>query len=163
MDLIFKNVTKYSKEVYREFLRFHTEKNYKKYLIYALAILMGLVYIITFNAVRQKWTIIIEIIVLTIIAVCYMIFSQKKIIKDEMKSSKIKNEEIFEFEFFNEYIVIKNNGRKEKFEYKKICKIYETKTFFYLYINKNDAFLLSKDGFIEGNINNFKGFITNKK
>ena len=163
MELKFKNVTKYSKQVYDEFLRFHTQRNINKYVLYTCLVILGLVYAITYNAAKGKWINMCAIILIAILFIIYRIYSQKIIIKNESKSDKIKNEEEFEFYFYDELIIIKKNQEEDKIKYKKIYKIFETKKYFYLYVNKNDALLLSKKGFLLGNSEKFKEFITNKR
>lgn len=47
-------------------------------------------------------------------------------------------------------------------KYYKLYKIYETKTFFYLYIDNDHAFLINKSGFVRGLSDDFSKFINKK-
>ena len=49
-----------------------------------------------------------------------------------------------------------------KFNYYKLYKVFETEHYFYLYINKNYSFVLSKDGFNIGSSKDFYKFIKRK-
>ena len=44
----------------------------------------------------------------------------------------------------------------------KLHKVFETKEYFYLYVNEDTAFLVSKNGFKLGNSNDFSEFIKKK-
>ena len=46
-----------------------------------------------------------------------------------------------------------------KVSYWKIYKLFETDEFFYIYIDKNHAFLLKKDKFSIGNVDDFNIFL----
>ena len=102
------------------------------------------------------------IIASIIIFASYRVFSQKNIVDNEMKSEKIKNEEEFEFIFYDEIIVVKKNQEEERIKYRKICKVFENRGYFYLYVNKNDALILNKKGFSYGNVEKFKEFVLKK-
>lgn len=66
------------------------------------------------------------------------------------------------YSFYDKYIQITNSKDDIKLNYYKLYKIFETKNYFYLYINKNYSFVLSKDGFSIGSPNNFCKFIKKK-
>lgn len=159
MELKYKNITKYSKKVYDEFLKFHTKKYFGKYIICTGIVVAALIYMAIFNAINKKWTTMYVMIIIGIVFIIYRIYSQKMIVKNENKSNKIKNEEVFEFNFYNDYIIIKKEEEQEKITYKGLYKLFETDDYFYLYINRDNAFLLNKKGFEIGEVNKFKEFI----
>ena len=47
-------------------------------------------------------------------------------------------------------------------KYYKLKKVFETKKYFYLYIDKRHAFILDKNGFKKGDITTFSDFIKKK-
>ena len=49
-----------------------------------------------------------------------------------------------------------------KLRYYKIYRAYENKNYFYLYLNKDYAFIIEKSGFIIGNKDEFRNFIKSK-
>lgn len=162
MELKFKNITKYSKEVYEDFLIFHTKINFKKYIGYRAIILSILIYLLICSIMVKNWKALLLVVIAIFIVAFYQIFLQKKIVKDEMKSDKIAEEKEFEFNFYNDYIIIKQDQKEEKIKYQKLHKAFEADNYFYLYINKNDAFLLNKEGFVIGEEKEFYSFISKK-
>ena len=54
------------------------------------------------------------------------------------------------YDFYNTYFIENDNNGETKLEYKKLYKIIETKTNFYLMISKNQGFLLNKSNFPKG-------------
>ena len=162
MDLKFKNITKYSKKVYNEFLKFHTERFFSKYITYTIFIVILLIYLLICNIIGKNWITILIVLLSIILFIIYRIFSQKAIIKREMESNKILDEEEFEYEFYDKFFTIKNKENIEEIKYSLIKKCYETKGYFYLYIDNSNAFIINKEGFIQGNIEDYKKFIALK-
>ena len=162
MELKFKNITRYNKKIYAEFIQFHTQKNLIKNVIYIFIIIIPLTYIFIYNVKINNMNSVYALLVIIILVILYKVFSQKRIIKREINSSKIKEEKEYEFNFYDEYIIIKNKGREEKMKYKDIYKIWETDKYFYLYVNKTDALILEKLGFAYGTPEEFKKFISTK-
>ncbi|MFR5312825.1 MAG: YcxB family protein [Clostridia bacterium] len=83
-------------------------------------------------------------------------------VKKEFKSKKISQEQVFTFKFYEKYFTICHNMDYSKMKYYKLYKIYETKTFFYLYIDNDHAFLINKSGFVRGLSDDFSKFINKK-
>lgn len=54
------------------------------------------------------------------------------------------------YDFYNTYFIENDDNGETKLEYKKLYKIIETKTNFYLMISKNQGFLLNKSNFPKG-------------
>ncbi len=162
MELKFKNVTKFNDKMYDEFLRFHTKKNLLKYIFSILIIVIALSYVIIYNIKISNIKSIFLIFIFMIFIVLYKIISPKIKIKQEKESKKIKEEYEFEFWFYEDYFLIKRLEKQEKFLYRHIYRAYETNNFFYLYINKDNAFILNKKGFLKGSIEDFKDFISVK-
>ena len=162
MELKFKNVTKYSKKVYNDFLKFHTQKFLLGYITYTLFIVILLIYLLICCIKGKNWIPVLIILFSILIFIIYRIFSQKAIVKKQMKSNKIINEEKFEYEFYEKNLIIKNKENIKKIKYSLIKKCFESKKYFYLYIDKDNALILSKDGFIKGNVEEYKKFIKSK-
>ena len=79
-----------------------------------------------------------------------------------MESEKITKEKEFSFRFFEKHFEISDKQKIEKLKYYKLRRVFETKTFFYLYIDKNHAFLLNKNSFVIGSPEEFSKFIKKK-
>lgn len=162
MKKLFKNKTTYSKETYMSFLAFHAKVYNLRYTLYT--VFWGLVFLLCiFLSFRIKNTLQgISIIFILIGFVAFRIYKPKIVAQKELKSDKISNNNINTFSFFDNHFEIKNNNGTFDFRYFKLHKIFETKDFFYLYANNEDAFILSKDGFISGTKEDFSTFIKNK-
>ena len=66
------------------------------------------------------------------------------------------------YSFYDKYMEIKNTDDIIKFNYYKLYKFFETENYFYLYINKNYSFVLTKTGFSIGDSNDFCKFMKKK-
>ena len=163
MKIIFKNNTKYTKQVYFDFLEFHNKKFGKKYWFYTILVLIIILYILIINIIYFNWRLAILLIITCISFAIYRVKSQEKIIKNELKREPITQEKEFKFIFYEKYFKIRDKLKKETIKYYKIKKVYETEKYFYLYIDKTHSFLLSKDGFSIGNVKDFYKFIKKKK
>ena len=112
-----------------------------------------------------KYSNIITSLILTLILIVfcfYRFFYPIKKVKNELETEKFKKEKEFTFTFYEKYFVISDKKISEKIKYWQLHKVFETKDFFYLYINKDHAFLLDKTTFIKGNTFNFFRFLKKK-
>ncbi len=163
MKILFSNTTKYTKKVYFDFLEFHNKKFGKKYWFNTALVLIVILYILIINIVYFNWRLMILLLIIGIFFVIYRIKSQENIIKKELKKEPIAKEKEFKFVFYEKYFKIRDKLQSETIKYYKIKRIYETENFFYLYIDKMHSFILSKDGFSQGNTEDFYRFIKRKK
>lgn len=162
MKILYKNKTKYTKETYEKYLQFHQDKFGNKYTFNTILIILLLSFCILVNLLyANKLTGFILLIALCIYSF-YRFFYPVKQIKKELKSEKIEEEKEFTFKFYKKYLIISDKKKSEKIQYWELKKIYETKDFFYLYIDKSHAFLLNKKTFTKGNISEFSKFIKRK-
>ena len=94
----------------------------------------------------------ITLLVLTIIIGLIMSFVYFVLPKQKYKmiygrfADPLETEFVFEDSFFAIYVKDKKSGRKEKtiYLYNKIYRAYETKKYFFLYMDKNQAYILKK-------------------
>lgn len=162
IELKFKNITKCTPNLYDKFLKFHSKKYKTRDMITVLFTLAIIIYMLVFNIVYHGY---ISAILIATIGILYLMsrnYYQKKVVKKELKSSKIKNEEEIEFYFYNRYFIVKKNGQRKKIRYFKLHRVNSDKENFYLYIDKTHAFILSKLGFIKGTPKKFERFISKK-
>ena len=106
-----------------------------------------------------NWKLVLLIFSMIIGFIIYRIYSQERIVKKEMNSPKIVEQEKFTFKFYDKIFTVNNLKQIEEIKYAKIYKTFETKNYFYLYINKTNAFILEKSGFINKDINEFRDFL----
>lgn len=162
MKILFKNKTKYNTKVYEQYLNFHQNRFGFSYDIYTIFITI-LLFICMFLQIKYGyWYLSILFLIIIIGFIYYRFFYPVKQISNELHSEKFQKEKEFSFVFFEDHFEIRNKIYRDISYYNKLKHIYETKDFFYLYINKDYAYLLSKSGFITGTPNNFANFIRKK-
>jgi len=162
MNILFKNTTKYTKQAYEKYLQFHQNKYGYNYQFITIVTILLLCFCIIMNL---KYTNYITTIILAIIlgTFCYYrFFNPKKKVEKELKTEKFKNEKEFTFTFYEKYFIVSDNKDSYKLRYWHLHKVFETDDFFYLYINKDHAFLLEKSTFSKGNISEFLDFLKKK-
>ena len=162
MEKLFENKTTYTKETYMKFLRFHTKTYNLPYTLYTLswAIVFILCIYAAFDSGNRMQGIIITMILIGFVA--YRIYRPKRIVSKELESEKISNNNKNTFSFYNKNFSVKNNNGSFVFRYIMLRRIFETNEFFYLYIDKENAFILSKQSFTFGTAEDFSKFIKNK-
>lgn len=158
----FKNITKCSKELYNQFLQFHANKYGKKYKAETIIVIIALIYMIVFNIIYGNILMFLFIGIIFIIYILYKKVKQKKIVKKELKTSKIKNEEDIIFNFYNYYFDVILGNKKQRLRYYKLKRIHNDERNFYLYIEETQAFIVSKNGFINDKSKEFDIFISKK-
>lgn len=163
MILKFRNITKSNKQIYNEFLEFHNKKYGKKENIRTVIMFLFILYIIIFNIANSNLKLIVFFILIILTSFfIYKLYYPQKVVERELKSSKIKNKEDILYNFYDRYYEVIKNGRKQKMLYYKLYKIHQDKTNFYFYIDETHAFIISKNGFVKGNLKEFKNFISKK-
>lgn len=163
MKPIYKNTTKYTKEMYMRFIEFHNKKYGLKYQIESIIFIILLIYCITINIKYENTLAAIIFIIILVLLIYKRYFSQIKTIKDELKSEKIEKENTFHFYFYEKQFKIRNKEQIDKIKYKKLYKIHQTEEYYYLYIDKTHSYIIDKKGFSQGNAEEFYKFIKSKK
>ena len=162
MEILFKNKTKYTKQIYQKYLEFHQNKFGLKYKFITILVFLLLSFCFIINLKYSNYNTAFVFIIALISFFIYIFFAPTKKIQKELKTEKFEKEKEFTFTFYNNFFVISDKKNSEKIKYWKLYKIYETKEFFYLYINKSHALLLDKSSFSKGNISEFFKFIRKK-
>lgn len=162
MKILFKNKTKYTKEIYEKYLQFHQNKFGNKYTFTTIVTILLLCFCIITNLKYSNYfTTLILLIVLGVFCF-YRFFYPTKKVEKELKTDKFKNEKEFTFTFYEKFFIISDKRFSEKIKYWKLHRVYETDDFFYLYIDKDHAFLLNKSTFTKGNTSEFIKFLKKK-
>ncbi len=162
MEILFKNKTKYTKQIYQKYLEFHQNKFGLKYKFITILVFLLLSFCFIINLKYSNYNTAFVFIIALISFFIYIFFAPTKKIQKELKTEKFEKEKEFTFTFYNNFFVISDKKNSEKIKYWKLYKIYETEEFFYLYINKSHALLLDKSSFSKGNISEFFKFIRKK-
>ena len=162
MEKLFVNKTTYTKETYMEFLRFHTKIYNFPYMAYTVfwSIVFLLCVYLAFASDNRLQGILITIVLICFIA--YRLCRPKNIINKELKSDKISTNNTNTFTFYDKNFKVKNANGSFTFRYFMLHRIFETEKYFYLYVSKENAFLVSKNTFSFGTSDDFSKFIKNK-
>lgn len=158
MKPLFKNITKYTEKNFQQFVNFHETKFTFKYNLYTIAMSLLILYCIVLSAIKKEIKLLFVFIAILILFLIIRIYipNQKYIkTKKDLKSKKASN---FVFVFYNNFFTI----GKKRFYYFKLHKVYETKDYFYIYVDEDNAALVSKIGFTQGTPKDFSEFIKKK-
>ena len=162
MNILFENKTKYTKEVYDAFLEFHSNKYHFSYLTYNVIIIGLILFCIALQVRYHNFTLaIIFCSILTGFFLWRYLRPASEITK-EYQSDKFQKEQVFTFKFYQNFFTCEYGKQISKINYWSLHKVFETSDFFYLYIDKTHAFLLSKPSFSGNKSSDFSNFIHKK-
>jgi len=159
MKEIFINKTKCSKKEYNMFIKAHEKQYGLKEDLYTI---IYAIFFICFIIYSLKNSIYLGGLMLTIVLIgflAYRIIHPNIVVKKELKSKKIIDEEVNTFIFYKYYFKVKNKQGQSNKMYFKIYKVLENNTHFYIYLTNTRAFVVSKQGFIKGNSDEFSAFL----
>lgn len=162
MKILFKNKTRYTKKAYQKYIQFHQEKYGHKYTFTTIVTILLLAFCFITNIKYSNYPTSIIILIALIVFCVYRFFYPIKKIQKELKTDKFKNEKEFTFKFYEKYFIISDKTNYDKIKYRQLYKVFKTKDFYYLYINKDHAFIINKNTFSIGNPDNFFTFIKRK-
>lgn len=162
MEKLFENTTTYTSDIYKEFVEFHNKKYNFRYHLYTMFILFLIVFCMVLQFLYGNITLGIIFVFVMVFFLLYRVFHPYLFVKKEAKSDKIQKQLKNTYSFYDNYMEIKNNKNIVKLKYFKLYKIFETENNFYLYINKNYSYVLTKDGFTTGNPEKFYKFLKKK-
>lgn len=159
---LFVNKTTNTKEAYIEFLKFHGKTFNLAYIAYTVlwTFLFILCIILAFSSGARLQGVGMTIIL--IIFLSYRFLRPKMIVKNELESDKVSPTSTNTYSFYENNFMIKNKNGVFTYKYFTIRKVYETSNYFYLYVSKENAFLLSKQTFSLGNAKTFAQFMKKK-
>ena len=158
MKPLFKNTTIYNSKIYNEFMKFHDDKFGFSYNAYNIIMICLLLYCVIFSLINKEFMVFVLFLAMLIFLILFRIYIPlKRHQNEEKKYSKNKQSKV-SFSFYNYYFKI---GKKFVYYYK-LYKIFETKDYFYLYLDEQNAFLVSKTGFTVGTSEDFGDFIKKK-
>lgn len=162
MKILFKNTTKYNKEIYQEFLKFHKNKYQFSYTLYTALVLIAFFFCFAMQVKYHNYNIaILFAIALSCFFLWRFLHPISEVSKD-FKSDKIQKEKEFTFVFYEKEFKIRDKINYETIKYRNLHKVFETKDFFYLYSDKTHTYLLDKSGFTKGIADEFSNFMKKK-
>lgn len=158
MKPLFKNITKYNKNNYNQFLEFHNNKFSFSYNFYTITMTILIIFCIILNIIEKNILFIfLFLAILVIFLLCRLYFPLKRCQKTQ-KKYKDNNITNCTYSFYKWYFTLNN----QTIYYAKLYKVFETKDYFYLYVNDESAALVSKKGFKLGTAEDFSNFIKKK-
>jgi len=160
MKPLFKNITNYTEKNYKQFTEFHNNKYSVSYNIYTLVMSILLIYCVILNIKNKdvKLFLIFSLIfILFLVWRLYIPYKRYQKVQNDYNKNKNKCTK-FTFSFYKHYFTID----KKTLYYFKLFKVFETNEYFYLYIDEDNAALVSKNGFEIGSAEEFSNFIKKK-
>ena len=162
LDLLFKNVTTYSKKVYDTFSKFHRKKFAFRYHLYTFVIFVFFLLSILSVIKSLNYTLIILLCIFLVIFLLWRFFRPIEEARKYHQDDKSVKETTYTFSFYEKYFKVSNKKEYSIFKYRDIYKIYEKKKFFYLYTDRVHALLIDKSNFKKGTSLEFKQFLIKK-
>ena len=162
-----KATTVYDFPTYKRYALFHLNKGRLYLTIITCAISILGIFVGLYTMIRYGYDgammVCLTILSLNLIFQAYLYFFSPRVhYKSNRGFANMKNE----FEFDESGITVHssnpNTDGTSTFNYDVLHKIYETKDSFYLYVNRSQAFLISKDGFTEGNATELSVLLSRK-
>ena len=158
MKPLFKNVTIYNSKIYNQFVKFHGQKFGFAYNAYTIVMILLLLYCIILNIMQVNIPLLFLFLALLIFIILFrMYWPMKKQEKTKKKFAQNKQNSVT-IDFYKFYFKVADNV----YPYFKLYKVFETKDYFYLYVNEENAVLVSKNGFKLGSAEEFTAFIKKK-
>lgn len=159
LKALFKNKTAYSKEIYDRFLEFHRNKFGFKYKLYNIIVIGIILACIVYSVGYKAYTTSVVFCIILVIFIIWRFLKPVAEVAKDYNSDKVKKSTIYTFNFYDKYFTVQDKKTVSKIKYYKLYRLFQTKDFFYLYIDKSHAFLIDKSGFFKGNSVDFYKFI----
>ena len=162
MECLFENKTKYSEKLYSIFVKDYAKEyaTSDRFFIFYNVLFFSLCSYIAFNEKE------IGLGILIIIGILIFLFYKliRPILKEKKNRSaeKISGSYVNHYKFYQNYFEIHNPEGDAKVSYLKVYKIIETKESYYIFLTREDAFIVSKLGFLKGNELDFTKFLKKK-
>lgn len=162
LKILFKNTTKYTKDTYSEFVKFHNKKYNFTYNLYTIICSALFLFCIVFQVNKHLYNLAILFCLAITCFILWRFFKPISDVSKELNGDTLKNEKEFSFKFYNDYFIISDNKTYSKMKYFELYKVYETTNFFYLYTDRTHSFLINKRNFSIGTPVDFSEFIHKK-
>lgn len=157
-QLLFKNMTIYNSKNYNKFLEFHNKRYELSYNFYTIIMSILLGYCVIINLKHKNILLILIFLMLFVGFLFFRFYLPIRRVKNTSSNIKKTTNTKHIFLFYNFYLKVD----KQIMYYFKLYKVFETKDYFYLYINPDYSLMLNKNGFEKGNVDEFRKFIKKK-
>lgn len=160
----FENKTKYSLECYEAFNLYHMNHRFISYGIIVLLTFLFVTSIYNFIRYQERQFILYSVIYLVIGIANYLM--NHIIVKVALKSAAKKYETLGSdtntYYFYEKEMKAKDSREEVTYSYHDIWKVKSNKKYIFLYIANNSAFIVDKNGFTKGTMDEFMTFIHEK-
>ena len=162
MEKLFENKTKYTNKEYTAFLKSYKEEFAKTEIAYILfnIIFFGMCMIFSFK--ENEKILAFSLLIGLLVYIWFKIIRPVKAVKKDQESHKFSGHFVNNYEFYKNYFSVENIDGKAQIIYLKLYRIVETNSYFYIYISREYAFIVSKLGFTKGTSEEFSKFIKKK-
>ena len=158
MKSLFKNITIYNSKNYNQFIKFHGEKFNFSYNAYTLVLLALMLYCVVLNIIQKNLLLFLLFLAMFALTIVFrMYLPTKRYQKTKKKFAQSKQTSVT-IDFFKFHFKIE----EKVYPYLKLYKVFETEDYFYLYVDEENAVLVSKNGFKLGTAEEFTEFIKKK-
>lgn len=155
MKPLFKNITIYNSKNYNQFIKFHGDKFNFSYNAYTIVMLVLILYCIVLNIIQKNIFLFLLFVTMFALTILIRMYLPGKRYQKTKKKFAEKKQTSITIDFFKFYFKVEQNI----YPYLKLFKVFETKDYFYLYIDEETAILVNKNGFQLGNAEEFTNFI----
>ncbi len=160
MNELFKNKTKCTQKEYEAFLKSYEKEYAFSEWTYTILYIGFFILCIVLGILNKEILLTIALIIGLIIYIWYKFIRPVTKIKNQNK--KLEKEYTNTYNFYKRYFSVENVDGSAQILYFKVYKVIENKTHFYIYISREYAFIVDKNGFEKGDCNEFKKFIRKK-
>ena len=162
MEILFENKTKLSDKEYRVFLKSYQEEFSKSDIGYFIFNLFFFGMCMFFAFKENEKILGFALLIGLLVYVWAKIIRPTQSVKKDQKSQKLSGHFVNNYEFYKNYFKVQNSEGKAQIIYFKLYRVVETKAYFYIYISREYAFIVSKLGFTKGTPEEFSKFIKKK-
>lgn len=162
MEKRFENKTKYSQKEYDIFLESYKNEyaTSENAYIVVYTTFFGFCMILAF--IEKEFLLGIALLIGLLIYLWYKVIRPNKLVEKTKKSQKVSGSFVNNYDFYQNYFKVENSEGKAQILYFKLYRVVETKDYFYIYVSRQYAFIVSKAGFTKGNKEDFSKFIKKK-
>lgn len=158
MKPLFKNITIYNSKNYNQFIKFHGDKFNFSYNAYTLVMLVLILYCVILNIIELNIPLMLLFLAMFAFIILFRIYIPGNRYQKTKKKFAENKQTSITIDFFKFYFKIE----QKVYPYLKLYKVFETKDYFYLYIDEENAVLVNKNGFKLGTAEEFTDFIKKK-
>lgn len=162
MEKLFENKTKYSQKEYDIFLESYRKEYEISDYAYILFYILFFGFCMVFAFKEKEILLGIALLIGLIVYLWYKIIRSNQLVEKTKKGHKVSGKFVNNYEFYKNFFKVENSDGKAQILYFKLYRVVETKEYFYIYISRQYAFIVSKFGFTQGTSEDFSKFIKKK-